>query len=271
MNLLSPKTVFSVIGDDPRQKFLAKALAEQGLSVSLLSAEQPKNISALSLAHVVIFPLPLSSLPEERLRDFLSFCKKDAVLFAGKVSPQSQALAESFGFHLLDYAAGESMAALNAVPTAEGAVQIALNQTDFTLWESHCMVLGFGHCGKTLALLLKGFGAHVTIAARNPGSLSFARTLGFETIPLCQMESVLPQQDILFNTIPAPVLRRQELSLLSPSCLVIDLASLPGGTDFSAAENFHLKAIHALALPGKTAPATAGKILRDTILQMLSE
>lgn len=90
-------------------------------------------------------------------------------------------------------------------------------------------------CAKALALLLKGFGARVTVAARKQGDLAFARTLGLQTIPLRQLQEVLPQQEIVFNTIPAPVLTRPLLEQLQPECLIIDLASRPGGVDFEAA------------------------------------
>ena len=163
------------------------------------------------------------------------------------------------------------MAVLNAVPPAEGAVNLAMNERASTLWESRCLVTGFGRCAKALALLLKGFGARVTVAARKQGDLAFARTLGLQTIPLRQLQEVLPQQEIVFNTIPAPVLTRPLLEQLQPECLIIDLASRPGGVDFEAAGELGLKTIWALSLPGKVAPITAGEIIRDTVLNMISE
>ena len=136
------------------------------------------------------------------------------------------------------------MAVLNAVPTAEGAVNLAMNERASTLWESRCLVTGFGRCAKALALLLKGFGARVTVAARKQGDLAFARTLG---------------------------LHRPLLEQLQPECLIIDLASRPGGVDFEAAGELGLKTIWALSLPGKVAPITAGGIIRDTVLHMMAD
>ena len=75
----------------------------------------------------------------------------------------------------------------------------------------------------------------------------------------------------MFNTIPAPVLTRPLLEQLQPECLIIDLASRPGGVDFEAAGELGLKTIWALSLPGKVAPITAGGIIRDTVLNMISE
>ena len=55
------------------------------------------------------------------------------------------------------------------------------------------------------------------------------------------------------------------------SAIVIDLASEPCGTDFSAAEELGITAKKALGLPGKFAPKTAGEILKETVLNILLE
>ena len=49
------------------------------------------------------------------------------------------------------------------------------------------------------------------------------------------------------------------------------MASLPGGTDFAAAEALGLHAEHALALPGRCAPQTAGALIAQTVLAILEE
>ena len=77
--------------------------------------------------------------------------------------------------------------------------------------------------------------------------------------------------DAVINTVPAPVLPRALLQQLPGGALIIDLASLPGGTDFSAAEELGLRAEHALALPGRCAPQTAGALIAQTVLAILEE
>ena len=66
-------------------------------------------------------------------------------------------------------------------------------------------------------------------------------------------------------------LNAERLELLDKSAIVIDLASEPCGTDFSAAEELGITAKKALGLPGKFAPKTAGEILKETVLNILSE
>jgi len=77
--------------------------------------------------------------------------------------------------------------------------------------------------------------------------------------------------EIIFNTIPAVVLERAYLQRLNSDTLIVDLASTPGGTDFIAAKELGISAIHALSLPGKVAPKTAGEILSRTIPLLLEK
>jgi dipicolinate synthase subunit A len=51
--------------------------------------------------------------------------------------------------------------------------------------------------------------------------------------------------------------------------LIIDLASMPGGVDDGFAASKSIKVIHALSLPGKTAPVTAGKNIADAVIRIL--
>ncbi len=288
MNRLN-SPIFGVVGGDLRQGALAKSLLDTGQTVRLFCITHPPAflpltccpLHLLSECDVVILPLPLCSadgnfnapLCEETvpLSDIFSRCKEQAILFGGKVGQAQQELAQQFGLQIHDYLAREEMAVLNAVPTAEGAVALAMHERASTLWESRCLVTGFGRCGKQLAALLRGFGAQVSVCARKEGDLALARALGMHPVPLKKLNDALPQQEIIFNTIPSPVLLEEQLQLLEPDCLIIDLASRPGGVDWDAARKLNCKAIWALSLPGKVAPLTAGSIIRDTVLHMLEE
>lgn len=172
---------------------------------------------------------------------------------------------------LHSYLQQEEMALLNAVPTAEAAIELALSQLPITLWESRCLLTGFGRCAKPLARLLTAFGAQLTVCARSPKDLALARSFGLTALPLAQMDTLLPQQQLIFNTVPAPILGKEQLRLLPHDCLLIDLASGAGGIDHPAARSLGLRCLHALALPAKTAPVTAGNILCDTVIQMITD
>ncbi len=47
--------------------------------------------------------------------------------------------------------------------------------------------------------------------------------------------------------------------------------STPRGVDFDAAARLGVQVIWALSLPGKVAPVTAGRAIRDTIYNILQE
>ena len=85
------------------------------------------------------------------------------------------------------------------------------------------------------------------------------------------MEAWLCAYDLVINTVPAPVLGREGVAALKKGAAVIDLASRPGGVDLAAAEELGVRAVHALSLPGKTAPVTAGKYIMDTVYHIMEE
>ena len=158
----------------------------------------------------------------------------------------------------------------NAAATAEGAVEIAMREYDRTICGSRCLVTGFGRIGKALAWALRGLGASVSVSARKPADLAWIEVYGYTPVKsdeICRGENY----DIIFNTVPAMVFSESVLSRIHPSTLMIDLASMPGGIDFDAARKRGLRTVHALSLPGKTAPRAAGEIIKNTIYTMMEE
>lgn len=112
-------------------------------------------------------------------------------------------------------------------------------------------------------------GAETTVAARRPSQLALAKTWGLATCSLYELEEKISSFELIYNTIPALVLTRELLKNTREDVLIIDLASSPGGVDFTAAKELGREAILALGLPGKVAPVTAGKILAEVIPSLL--
>ena len=114
-------------------------------------------------------------------------------------------------------------------------------------------------------------GARVSVAARKYEQLAWARAFGYGTEHVGQLAGWLCGYDLVVNTVPALVLGEAELADLKPDCLVLDLASKPGGVDLEAAGRLGRTVIWALSLPGKVAPVTAGAAIKNTIYNMLHE
>ena len=96
----------------------------------------------------------------------------------------------------------DEVAYLNAIPTAEGAIAKAMEQTVETIHDSNILILGFGRVAKILADKLKGLNANVFCAARSKKDLAYIKALGYNVVDINNMESELDKYSIIFNTVP---------------------------------------------------------------------
>ncbi len=275
---------FGVVGGDRRQAELGRLLAGDGHSVRTYGLDRWKPVGADTLdraasADVVILPLPLCR------GDGVLNCEEGAVptadlfrrlrpqqrILAGQVRPQQRQEAEALGLTVEDYFLREELAVANAVPTAEGAVQLAMEHLPITIHGSRVLIIGYGRVGRLTAQRFQALGARVSVAARKYEQLAWAQAMGFGGEHLSNLKGWLCGYDLIVNTVPVQVLGREELEDVKPDCLILDLASKPGGVDLGAAGDLGLTVVWALALPGKVAPVTAGAAIRDTIYNMLRE
>ena len=121
---------------------------------------------------------------------------------------------------------------VNTVPTAEGAIEIAMNETPITIHGSKCLVTGYGKIGKILSKMLCGLGAQTYVEARKYADLAMIEGHGYEPLALSELKSRIGEFDIIFNTIPAMIFDEKILKKVKKDALIIDLASNPGGADF---------------------------------------
>ena len=225
---------FAVVGSDARQAAAGRALARAGYTVG--------GVQQLPQADCIL----------------LGMAKPGALALGGKVTDSARTIARAAGVELVDYFARPELTVYNAIPTAEGCIGILLERRSRTLWGAAVLVLGFGPVGRALAVRLAALGARVTVAARRP-------------VPLTDLAAAAAAFDTVVNTIPAPVLTAAVLAALPKGCLIVDLASKPGGTDFAAARRLGHTALHALSLPTVWAPETAGEALARTVQTILQE
>lgn len=283
------KTI-SVIGGDLRQLSLAKMLSEDGYDITVYgfkneireySLNYTDNISKALDSEIVILPVPVSfdgqfvntPFMDEKLT-ISEICDKLnplSLIFGGCISKSLSHELEKRNIKHRDYMLRDELAIRNAVPTAEGAIEIAISETPITLHNSKCLVLGYGKVGKILSKSLCALGAKTYVEARKYADLALIEGHGYYPLTMNEATARLDEFDIIFNTIPALVLNRNELTKIRNDTLVIDLASKPGGVDFDAAKELGIRVIWALSLPGRVAPVTAGIIIKDTIINMMRE
>ena len=283
---------FAIIGGDMRQLYVCAALEKRGCAVTLFGFEQCENAKsryrfadapeeAVAGADCVLLPFPAENerkninapycCTEIYVPDVFSAVRAGTPILGGKLSDGIRECAARHKVRLFDYAEREELIIKNAIPSAEGAIQIAMEELPITLHGSNCLVTGYGRIGKVLSSMLTALGAKVTVSARRAADLEWIRFHGCGAVETGALSGRLGNYDVVFNTVPSLVFTQELIEELPDACLIIDLASMPGGVDFSAARRAPRKAIHALSLPGKVAPATAGEAIAETVLNLLKE
>lgn len=279
------KPTISILGGDLRQVYLARMLLEDGKNVATWGLEQGGGINGVPLdqaleGEILLLPMPVcrngmlhlplteTELEAERLWARLRY---DQLLLGGMTGDLSRRLMTDYGLTLLDYYAREETQVANAVPTAEGALQLAMESTDSTLHGSRCLIIGYGRIGRLLADRLLALGAEVTVSARKYGDLAWIEAWGCRSVQTGALTGQLERFDLIFNTAPALILDGARLRETRKNCVIIDLASAPGGVDLEAAKRLSRQVIPAPGLPGKVAPRTAAAAIRDSVYHILEE
>lgn len=286
---MKERMLFGIIGGDMRQGKLAELLAKDGHKVHMFGLEKlpdppnlprAENLKEALKADCVILPLPVRednglNMPfganQCSLEELAKTLQPGQIVCAGMVPPYLALAAGEKGVRLYDYFAREELAIATAVPTAEGAIQLAMEELLITISGARVLIIGYGKLGKALAPRLSALGAHLSVAARKCSDLAWIEASGWKPEHTENLDGRLGRFDLIINTVPVRVLGEKQLLELDKNCLCIDLASRPGGIDFETAAQLGVKVIWALSLPGKVAPVTAGKAIRDTVYNILQE
>jgi dipicolinate synthase subunit A len=281
----------ALIGGDAREVILAERLADLGATVRVvaLPVREQVNIKhcldpvdGLEGVQAVILPIPgindagqvftaFFDSPLILSEQHFKLLPKGTPVLAGIARPLLRKITALADLKLIEIMELDEVAILNSIPSAEGALQIAMANTAITIHGSNSLVLGFGRTGMTLARDLKALGAMVTVVARGSASRARAQEMGLDAVDFSALPDVVHGADIIFNTVPALVLDEKVLKCVARDALIVDIASSPGGTDFTEAEQLGIKAILAPGLPGKVAPKTAGNILARVVPGLLAE
>ncbi|AWB44350.1 dipicolinate synthase subunit A [Paenibacillus sp. CAA11] len=285
---------FVFLGGDARQLEIIRKCVELDAAVKIVGFDQlePKitgvqeeekvSRELLSSADVLVLPIvgtnengevsaPFSDKTLALLDEHLAALPKHALVYTGMAKNYLRTLCEQHGIRLIEMLERDDVAIYNSIPTAEGALMIAIQNTNITIHGSNCIVLGMGRTGFTMARTLQGMGANVKIGVRRSEHYARALEMGWKPFMTADLAAQSSDIDLLFNTIPTMIVTAQIISKMPRKTVIIDLASAPGGTDFRFAEKRGIKAMLAPGLPGIVAPKTAGIILANCICQSVME
>lgn len=284
------ENTISVIGGDLRIVNLVELLAldnyrvfTYGLEKAEFSKKASENIikcktlkEALEKSKKLIGPIPISfndniiKMPfsdEKVTIEDISKELSNHTFILGKVSEKirEELAVENKQTKIIDILDIEEFTILNIIPTVEGAIQVAMQETKRTIHGSNVLILGFGRIGKLLSKSLNALGVNVACEARKDTDLAWINAYGYKGIHLKNLEQEIEKFDIIFNTIPIEILNEHLLKKVKKDALIIELASLPGGIDRDFAKQVGVKVVEALALPGKVAPLTVAEYIKQTI------
>lgn len=257
MSDVSPKTT------DKRQHYLKKLLEPDGYHVAVaeeLSIGEQKALFSQAHPAPFLFLLPVPA-SKDRLESLKTILSPSGILFGGNLPKDFTDFCLHKNVTCIDYMQSETVAMGNAVATAEGIIAQAVLETPENLHGSKALVIGFGKCGEILAAKLNALHVQVFVSTRNPLALTKAKCYGY----CCHEPSCYAEYDLIFNTAPAMVLTKDIIDQLNPDVFIFDIASKPGGTDFTYCEK---KGIHAKlypGLPGKHAPKASARIIYEYI------
>ncbi len=287
------KEKIAVIGGDLRSVKLAKMLAKDENEIYVYGLEKADDMKdaeniikcesvkkAVEKAEIVIGPIPFSSngtiinAPysnnEITIRELMHNIHTQ-ILIAGGIQPEVYLMTNNEYIEIIDIMKREELAVLNTIATAEGTIQIAIENTNTILHGSNCLILGFGRIGKVLARKLVGLSVNVTCAARKDDDIAWIQAYGYKSLNINELGEELNQYDIIINTVPHIILNEKRLEYVRNDALLIDLASNPGGIDKKSVKDKKLKFIWALSLPGKVAPITSAEFIKNTIYNIIKK
>jgi len=264
---------YAIIGGDMRNVYLAELLKKDYQYVEIYGFEKSGKPWAskdapldfiLDGARVIIGGIPFVSengfistpLSKNKttISEVIEKIDENSIFIAGKIPGNVKSQLDSKNIKHVDIVEREELMVLNAVPTAEGAIHILIGELPMTLMDSRVLIVGYGRIGKILAKMLQGFGAEVWVAARKYSDIAWIEAQGLKPVPIHQLARYVSDMDAIVNTAPSLVITKEILEKTRSGCLLLDLASNPGGIDFKAAKTLDLKLYGHLDSPEKLRP-----------------
>ena len=262
---------FALIGGDLRIVNLAKMLTEDNNLVYQYDSNCTSLEDTIKNADIVVSSIPFSKNGIDVYAPFnshpipiddLAKCLNNKTFFAGSIPNIFYEITKNHNVQIFDLMEQEDLTILNTIATAEGAISDIILNMPKNIHGSKVLILGFGRVAKTLAIKLKGLDAKITCAARKDKDFAWMETLGFEKTNINKLKENLNEFDVIVNTVPKLILDKEKLKIVKKDCLLIDLASKPGGINEQTCKELNLKFIWALAIPRKSSTINISTIYK---------
>lgn len=255
----------TIVGGDERLIKAKKVLSENGFEVDSIGLLDNDNGNADN-SDILLFSVPTT---RDKINAFAPKTDKKIPLAQFSKYNKKLFLTANYifdGKRNIDYCKNDYYAILNAIPTAEGAISYAIENTKHTLWKSKILVIGFGRTGKILAERLKSFKCDLTVSARKERDFALLSAMDIKFVNSNHLDEIPLPYDIIFNTVDAGIFDNNLINMKDK--LFIDLSSY-GGFDTALAEKYGIKYKKLPSIPGKIAPDTAGEILAETVINLI--
>jgi dipicolinate synthase subunit A len=267
----------AVVGGDEREREICRLAAGTGAEVRAFGFPWPAAgidgvthaadaAAALRGAHVALFPIPGMGtdgtlfgseriVPDEGLLRELA---PGAHIILGRANERLVQAADATGITLHEYESDPELTLLRAPAIVEAVVKTTVEHADITIHGARIGVVGYGNIGRTLVRTLVLLQARVHLFARNGAQRADARATGATAHPIDELAALAPDLDMLFSTVPAPIVDARILDRLPVHAFVADISAPPGSIDLDHARAVGLRAVWARAL-GRHAPVTVGR------------
>lgn len=242
-----------VCGTDERQIYLADSLSRIGYEVL---DETAVDESSAFLG--ILLPVTETAAYYTRLKGYM---KLGMFVFGSNFKEEAKEEEKRMQLTLVDYMKEPGVADKNAVATAEGVLAEAITGMKQNLSGSNCLVAGYGRCGSVIAEKLLALNAKVSVWEKEEERLTCAEKNGCKR----NVTDDFSSYDLMVNTVPALIFDAKVLKTVREDALILDIATKPGGVDFSYCEKNNKNAKHCPGLPARYAPKTSAEILAEVV------
>lgn len=268
----------SFIGGDNRNLILSNLFESENNNVFRYGFQEKEESleKCIQNGDIIVTAIPFSNDTENiyapignktiKIQDFI-YILENKTIIGGKISNEFIEQMKLKNNNVIDIMKNEALAIKNTIPTAEGIIKILIENTDITIDESNIAILGFGKVGKQTSKVLYSLGANIFCYDIKKEEVANIDLCGYNVLKdIC---STLGNMDIIINTIPQMILDSKILETINKKTLILDVSSKPGGVDFNYAIKNGFKVIHELGIPGKVAPVTSAKYIKEIIENLI--